>query len=66
MEWFRLSLQRRRVSSKEDDKVIWIRSKNDKFSVEGLCSVLELGSEAFFLANLIWNSWVPPKGAFFA
>ena len=43
-----------------------IRSKNDKFSVEGLCSVLELGSEALFLANLIWNSWVPPKGAFFA
>ena len=50
----------------EDDKLIWIESKDGKFSVEALYKVLELGSQAAFLADVIWNFWVLPTVGFFA
>ena len=66
VEWFLLSLHRKRVSSKAGDKVIWIRSKNGKFFVKALYIALELGCTTLFPACVIWNSWVSLKVSFFA
>ena len=48
-----------------EDKVIWTRSKNGKFSIKALYLTLETGSTMPFLASVIWNSWVPLKVGFF-
>ncbi|RVW30273.1 putative glucose-6-phosphate 1-epimerase [Vitis vinifera] len=40
--------------------------EDGKFSVEALYKVLELGSQAAFLADVIWNFWVLPTVGFFA
>ncbi|RVW54365.1 Vacuolar protein sorting-associated protein 41-like [Vitis vinifera] len=64
VEWFLLSLHRKRVSSKAGDKVIWIRSKNGKFFVKALYIALELGCTTLFPACVIWNSWVSLKWVF--
>ncbi|RVX19933.1 Vacuolar protein sorting-associated protein 41-like [Vitis vinifera] len=64
VEWFLLSLHRKRVSSKAEDKVIWIRSKNGRFFVKALYIALELGCTTLFPACVIWNSWVSLKWVF--
>lgn len=64
MECFILSLQGR--VRKEEDKVIWIGSKNGKFPTKALCSALESKSTMSFPTSVIWNSWIPPKVGFFA
>ena len=66
VERFPLSLHRRRVSSKEEDKVIWTRLKIGKFSIKALYTILELGCITLFLTCVIWNSWVLSKVSFFA
>ena len=64
VEWFLLSLQRSMCRDWED-KVIWTRSKNGKFSIKALYLTLETGSTMPFPASVIWNSWVPLKMGFF-
>lgn len=66
VECFLLSLQGRSVWGEEEDKVIWIGSKNEKFSVKALYSTLETKSTMSFPATVIWNSWVPSKVGFFS
>lgn len=63
MECFILSLQGR--VRKEEDKVIWIGSKNGKFLTKALYSALKSKSTMPFPTSVIWNSWIPSKVGFF-
>ena len=56
----------REGARKEEDKVIWIGSKNGKFPTKALYSALESKSTTSFPTSVIWNSWIPPKVGFFA
>ena len=48
MERFLMRLQGRRVCGEEEDKVIWKRLKNGRFSIKVLYSALEPRSTTFF------------------
>ena len=61
-----MRLQRWRVSSDEEDRLVWAREKCGKFYVKAMYKVLELGGPSNFPVVVIWNSWVPPKVNFFA
>ena len=66
VEWFLLRLQGWRVCRDEEDKLVWTRAKNGKFSVKVLYKELEPGRQMDFPTSVIWNSWVPPKVGIFA
>ena len=66
VERFFMRLQRWRVSSDEEDRLVWAREKCGKFYVKAMYKVLELGGPSNFPVVVIWNSWVPPKVNFFA
>ena len=61
VERFFMRLQRWRVSSDEEDRLVWVGEKCGNFFVKALYKVLEN-----FLIAVIWNSWMPPKISFFA
>ena len=53
------------MRGEEEDKVIWIGSKNGKFSIKALYLTLEIESTMPFPATVIFKLWVPPKVGFF-
>ena len=56
VERFFMRLQRWRVSSDEEDRLVWAREKCGKFYVKAMYKVLELGGPSNFLVVVIWNS----------
>ena len=66
VERFLLRLQRWRVSSDEEDRLVWTGEKSVKFSVKAMYKVLEPGGLLNFLVVVISNSWVLSKVSFFA
>ena len=56
VEWFLLRLQGWRVCRDEEDKLVWTRAKNGKFSVKVLYKELEPGRQMDFPTSVIWNS----------
>ena len=66
MERFLLRLQGWRVYSDVEDRVVWTKSKDGRFSVKSLYKALEPERQGDFPARVIWNSWVPPRASFFA
>lgn len=65
MECFFSILQRREVSRDGENRMVWMESKNETFSVKSLYSALELGRSIPFPMAVIWNSLVLSKVSFF-
>ena len=60
-----LRLQGRRVYSDVEDRVVWTKSKDGRFSVKSLYKALEPERQGDFPARVIWNSLVPSRVSFF-
>ena len=65
MERFLLRLQGWRVYSDVEDRVVWTKSKDGRFSVKSLYKALEPERQGDFPARVIWNSLVPSRVSFF-
>ena len=50
----------------EEDKVCWVETKSETFSVKSLHASLKTGRVVQFPSSVVWNVWVPPKVSFFA
>lgn len=48
-------LQVMAVSNEKEDKVVWLDSRRDKFSIKTLYTILEPGGSMLFPAGIIWN-----------
>ncbi|RVW37284.1 hypothetical protein CK203_088142 [Vitis vinifera] len=64
MENLLLCLSGKRVIA-DEDRVRWVESKDDIFSVKSLYKALELDSTRCFPMKIIWNSSAQPKVSFF-
>ena len=64
MENLWLCLSGKRVIA-DEDRVRWVESKDDIFSVKSLYKALELDSTRCFPMKIIWNSSAQPKVSFF-
>ena len=65
MENFLLCLSGKRLTVDEEDRVRWVESKDDIFSVKSLYKAFELDSTRCFPMKIIWNSSAQPKVSFF-
>ncbi|RVW12705.1 TLD domain-containing protein 1 [Vitis vinifera] len=66
VEHFLQKIQAFRVQREEEDRVIWIASRCDTFTVKSLYSILEPENSPLFPSGSIWRVNVPPKVTFFA
>ena len=53
------------VQQDVEDRVLWIETKCEKFSVKSLYKALGSGSSVSFPSNVIWKTCVQPKVSFF-
>ena len=53
-----LWLSDKRVIEDEEDRMRWVGSKDDNFSIKSLYKALELDSMGCFPMKIIWNSSV--------
>ena len=65
VERFLLKIQGKGLISDLEDRVLWKKTKDGKFSVKSLYSALELRYAVPFLRSIIWSSCVPTKVGFF-
>ena len=66
VERFLARLQDKVVEQDKEDKVCWVETKSETFSVKSLYASLETRIVVQFLSSVVWNAWVPPKVSFFA
>ena len=66
MECFFARLQDKVVEESKEDKVCWVDTKSETFSIKSLYASLETGRVVQFPSSVAWNAWVPPKVCFFA
>ena len=66
VERFLLTIHEKRVIIDLEDRVLWKETKDEKFFVKSLYSVLELGNVVLFSRSIIWSFCVPTKVDFFA
>ena len=60
-----LKVARRRAYSDVENKVVWTKAKDERFSIKSLYKTLESKILGDFPARVIWNSLVPPRVTFF-
>ena len=63
---FLQKIQAFRVHRDVEDRVIWIVSRCETFSVKSFYYILKPGDSPLFPSGSIWKSSTPPKVAFFA
>ena len=66
VERFLARLQDKAVEEGKEDKVCWVETKSETFSVKSLHASLKTGRVVQFPSSVVWNVWVPPKVSFFA
>ena len=66
VERFLARLQVKVVDEDKEDKVCWVETKSEIFSVKSLYASLETGGAVQFPTSVVWNAWVQPKASFFA
>ena len=66
VERFLARLQYKVVEEGKEDKVCWVDTKSETFSIKSLYASLETGRVVQFPSSVAWNAWVPPKVCFFA
>ena len=49
----------------DEDRVVWIDSRNDTFSMKSLYATFESRSLIPFLTRVSWNSWFPSEASSF-
>ena len=49
----------------DEDRVVWIDSRNDTFSMKSLHATFEFESLIPFLTRVNWNSWFPSETSSF-
>ena len=54
------------VDREGEDKIVWLNSDINKFSIKQFYTVLETRVIVSFPTWVVWNSWVPFKVNFFA
>ena len=65
VECFFSRLQDKAVDVEGEDKMFWVATKSESFSIKSLYSILEAGKVEPFPSSVVWNAWVPPKVSFF-
>ena len=65
MHTFLLGLNGKSVQRDVEDRVLWIKTKYEKFSVKSVYKALVLGPSVSFPSNVIWKACVQPKVSFF-
>ena len=50
----------------DEDKLTWKETKCSNSSVRSLYASLTRGGRERFLTSIVWSTWVPMKGGFFA
>ena len=45
----------------KENRMLWTKTKSDKFIVKALYNALKSGSVVSFLMRGIWNLWMQPK-----
>ena len=65
VEGFLVTLQRKRVITDLEDRVLWKKTKDGKFSIKSLYGALELRIVVPFPRSIIWSPCVPTKAGFF-
>ena len=55
-----------REHNNKEDRVLWTKTKNRKFTMKSLYMALELGTSISFPWSNIWKSWMHPRVSFFA
>ena len=53
------------VQQDVEDRVLWIETKCEKFSIKSLYKALGFDSSVSFPSNVIWKTCVQPKVSFF-
>ena len=66
MERFLSCLDGLRVHRDEEDRALWTKTKNGKFTVMSLYTALELGKSISFPWSNIWKTWAQPRVGFVA
>ncbi|RVW17516.1 hypothetical protein CK203_083473 [Vitis vinifera] len=54
-----LILQDKAVEEGKEDKVCWVETKSETFSVKSLHASLKIGRVVQFPSSVVWNVWVP-------
>ncbi|RVW12596.1 hypothetical protein CK203_014944 [Vitis vinifera] len=66
VERFLSCLDGLRVHRDEEDRALWTKTKNGKFTVMSLYTALELGKSISFPWSNIWKTWAQPRVGFVA
>ncbi|RVW45237.1 hypothetical protein CK203_067434 [Vitis vinifera] len=66
VERFLSCLDGLRVHRDEEDRALWTKTKNGKFTVKSLYTALESGKSISFPWSNIWKTWAQPRVGFIA
>ena len=66
MKEFIGTVQNRKISPLEKDRLVWRKAKDVSFSVKLFFDFLEGGRTIHFMKRMIWKQCVPTKIGFFA